>query len=91
LFSLEKLADQLRSLLTIGGEAPMQGVYLHILWLKSKPDIVYLYVGQSIQMPKRLENHQTPTTGQKFQAFITSYGIVASKTKGFKSMRNLSF
>ncbi|XTI89807.1 hypothetical protein V2W45_1241595 [Cenococcum geophilum] len=48
------------NLLLIGGNTPKVGIYLHIIWLKSDSSIYFLYVGQSIEMPTRLDHHRDP-------------------------------
>ena len=39
---------------------------MHILWLKSDPSTCFLYVGQSIEIPKRLSNHRDPLYRAKY-------------------------
>lgn len=48
------------SLVEIGGDTPTAGIYLHIIWLKADPSQFFLYVGQSVEMQTRLDNHRSP-------------------------------
>lgn len=56
----------------------MQGIYLHILWLKTNPEIYYLYVGQSIEIQTRINNHRDPLyrlRNPSFHYFIWDRGV----------------
>ncbi|KAH8691303.1 hypothetical protein BGW36DRAFT_431855 [Talaromyces proteolyticus] len=66
-------------LLEIGGDTGEIGIYLRILWKRDNPDHFYLYVGQSIQLIQRLNDHRDPKyrrLNPSLHYFIWDLGLI---------------
>ena len=48
----------IHSLLEIGRNPDKRGIYLHIIWVKRNTKQIWLYVGQSAEMPTRIANYR---------------------------------